>query len=99
MLYSFVETLSSPELDNVEDEPFNANLAEMALSILFSNDVADLTDNQTVFDIFHSPTDSYAQKLMHLVRFGEFIKSNWCYRFAAHPSFGYGAYNITRNDY
>lgn len=45
MLYSFVETLSSPELDNVEDEPFNANLAEMALSILFSNDVADLTDN------------------------------------------------------
>ena len=45
MLYSFVETLSSPELDNVEDEPFNANLAEMAFSILFSNDVADLTDN------------------------------------------------------
>lgn len=40
-----METLSSPELDIVEDEPFNANLAEMAFSILFSNDVADLTDN------------------------------------------------------
>ena len=45
-------------------------------------------------EITQSKTETFAQKLKHLVRFGEFLDGKWCYRFASHPRFGYWAYNI-----
>lgn len=72
-LESFVETISSPELDigdDVFNEFENANLAKMAFPTLFPDGLGDQTDNATVCDISNSETDSYLQKPKHLVRFG-----------------------------
>ena len=81
-----METVSSPEFDT-GDEPFNDldtdNIATVVFPTLFPDGVDDPTNNATVCDILQSGTDSYAQKLKHLVRFVEFINCKWCYGFAA----------------
>ena len=68
---SFVKTVSSPELD-IEDKRFNefdtAQLAKMDFPTLFPDGLGNPTDNATVCDF--SKSDSYAQKLKQLVRFG-----------------------------
>ena len=81
-----METVSSPEFD-AGDGPFNdldtANITTVVFPILFPDGVDDPTNDVTVCDILQSVTDSYAQKLKHLVRFVEFINGKWCYGFAA----------------
>ena len=69
-------------------------LATMAFPCLFPDGNADPTNNATVYSVADNDTDSFAQKLKHLVKFGEFIDNSWIYRFAAHPRFGYWAYNM-----
>lgn len=71
-----------------------ANLAAMAFPTLFPYGLGNPTDNATVCDISQNETDFCAKNLKHWVRFGEFINGKWCYRFSAHPRFGYWAYNI-----
>ena len=39
-------------------------------------------------------TESVAEKIKHLIKFGEKIDGKWVYRFASHPRFAYWAYNI-----
>ena len=89
---SFVETISSPELD-IGDE-FGTKFSNNGFSTLFPDRLGDPIDNAAVCDISQSETDSYAQKFKHLVRFGGFINGNWCYSFAARSRFGYWAYNV-----
>ena len=87
-----METISSPKMD-IRDGPSNeyntANLAIRDFTSLFPDGLGDPTDNVTVCDISKSETDFYAQKLKHLVRFGDYINDKWYCRFAAHPPFGY----------
>ena len=45
-------------------------------------------------DISKSDTESFAEKIKHLIKFGEKIDGKWSYRFASHPRFGFWAYNI-----
>ena len=82
-----METVSSSEFD-AWDEPFNdldtKNIATVVFPTLFPDGVDGPTNNATVCDILQSVTDSYAQKLKHLVRFVEVINGKWCYSFAAH---------------
>ena len=71
-----------------------ANLAAMAFPTLFPYGLGNPTDNATVCDISQNETGFYAKNLKHWVRFGECVYGKWCYRFSAHPRFGYWAYNI-----
>ena len=64
----------------------------MAFPAPFPDGLGDPTDNATACDI--SQSNSYAQKLKHLVRFSSFVNDKWCYHFAAHPRFGCWANNI-----
>jgi len=45
-------------------------------------------------DISNSETESFAEKIKHLIKFGEKIDNKWVYRFASHPRFAFWAYNI-----
>ena len=67
----------------------------MAFPTIFPDGLGDPTDNKTVFDRFlQIKTDSYAKKLKHFVKFGEFINGKCCYRFASHLRFSYWTNNI-----
>lgn len=69
-------------------------LAAMSFPTLFPDDKGDPTNNATLLNASNSITDAFANKLKHLVKFGEKINGKWVYRFAAHPRFGYWAYNM-----
>ena len=56
--------------------------------------MADPTDRALLRNIADNDAESFALKIEHLIRFGEYIDGKWLYRFASHPRFGYWAYNI-----
>ena len=56
--------------------------------------LADPTSQATVRNISNNDTESFAQKIKHLIRFAEHVNGKWVYRFASHPRFAYWAYNI-----
>ena len=87
----------NPEM-KIGDEPINEfctqYLATLAFPCLFPDGLGDPTNNGVPRQISDKENDSFAKKLKHLIRFGEYINGKWQYRFAAHPRFGYWAYNM-----
>ena len=69
-------------------------LASMAFPTLFPDGKGDPTNNAVVSDISNNSTQSFADKLKHLIKFAQYIDGKWIYRFASHPRFAYWAYNI-----
>jgi len=69
-------------------------LAAMSFPTLFPDDKGDPTNNATLLNTSDSVTDAFANKLKHLMKFGEKKNGKWVYRFASHPRFGYWAYNM-----
>ena len=82
----------------IGDYPFNEvrteYLATMSFPTLFPDGIADPTSQATVRNISNNDTESFAQKIKHLIRFAEHVNGKWVYRFASHPRFAYWAYNI-----
>ena len=82
-------------MDVGHDDPFNefstSCLATLAFPTLFPDSKGDPTNNTIQRQISHSETDSFSQKLKHLIKFGEQKNGKWFYRFAKHPRFGYWA--------
>ena len=74
---------------------FNTNyLATMAFPTLFPDGTADPTNCAIVRNIASSETEAFAEKVKHLIKFGEQVNGKWIYRFACHPRFAFWAYNI-----
>ena len=69
-------------------------LCTLAFPSLFPYGQGDPTNNETICDISSKETERFAQKLHHLIKYGEFINGKWVYRIVSHPKFGYWAYNI-----
>lgn len=69
-------------------------LAAMSFPTLFPDGKGDPTNNATLLNTSDSVTDAFANKLKHLMKFGEKKNGKWVYRFASHPRFGYWAYNM-----
>lgn len=94
------EFLKQPETHNwtIGSEPlseFNVQfLASMAFPTLFPDGKGDLTNIAVVSDISNNSTQSFAERLKHLITFAEYIDGKWIYRFASHPRFAYWAYNM-----
>ena len=63
-------------------------LATMAFPTLFPDGKGDPTNSATKRDA------TLAEKIKHLVKFGEKNGGKWHYRFAAHPRFAYWAFNM-----
>ena len=88
----------SPNLLEIGTDPFNEFstpcLATLAFPTLFPDVKGDPTNNANQRQISESDTESFAQKLKHLIKFGERENGKWNYRFASHPRFGYWAYNM-----
>ena len=63
-------------------------LATMAFPTLFPDAKEDPTNESLLRDV------SFAERIKHLIRYGEFIDSKWVYRFANHPRFSYWALNM-----
>ena len=82
----------------IGDYPFNEfrteYLATMSFPTLFPDGIADPTSQATVRNISNNDTESFAQKIKHLIRFAEHVNGKWVYRLASHPRFAYWAYNI-----
>ena len=89
---------SAVELDFVGESPLNEFstefLATMAFPTLFPDGKGDPTNSAIVRDISNSEVESFALKIKHLLKFGEFNNGVWNYRFTAHPRFCYWAFNI-----
>ena len=68
--------------------------SSMAFPTLFPDGKGDPTNNAIVSDISNNSTQSFADKLKHLIKFAKFIDGKWIYRFASHPRFAYWAYNM-----
>ena len=69
-------------------------LASLAFPTLFPDGKGDPTNSAVVSDISSNETQSFAEKLKHLIKFAEHKDGQWVYRFASHPRFAYWAYNI-----
>ncbi len=83
------------EIGNEPLSEFNVPfLASMAFPTLFPDGKGDPTNNAIVLDTGKSPTEAFANKLKHLIKFAEKCNNKWVYRFAAHPRFAYWAFNI-----
>ena len=82
----------------VGSEPLNEfsvqYLAAMSFPTLFPDGKGDPTNNAILLDTSDSVTEAFANKLKHLIKFGEKINDKWVYRFASHPRFAYWAYNM-----
>ena len=94
---TFNNSMEPHELE-LEDESFNefntAFLASLAFPCLFPDTKGDLTSRAMLRDISDSDTDSFSQKLKHLIKFAEYRNKKWFYRFSSHPRFAYWAYII-----
>ena len=62
--------------------------------LFFPDGKGDPTYSAVVSDISNNETQSFAEKLKHLIKFVEQKDGQWVYRFASHPRFAYWAYNI-----
>ena len=69
-------------------------IATMAFPTLFSDGKGDPTSFSLIREIASSDTESFAQKLKHLLKFGELINGKWHFRFAAQPRFALWTFNI-----
>ena len=69
-------------------------LQQCHFQLFFPDGIADPTSQATVRNISNNDTESFAQKIKHLIRFAEHVNGKWVYRFASHPRFAYWAYNI-----
>ena len=94
------EFLKPPEKYNwnIGKEPLSEfscqYLASMAFPTLFPDGKGDPTNDAVLSDASNNATQSFAEKLKHLIKFSEKINGKWVYRFASHPRFAYWAYNI-----
>ena len=66
----------------------------MVFPTLFPDGKGGPTNSALLSDSSNNTTQSYAAKLKHIFKFSENIDGKWVYRFASHPRFAYGAYNI-----
>ena len=66
----------------------------MSFPTIFLDGRGDPTNHATTSTITENETESFAQKIKHLIRFAEKIDGSWTYKFAAHPRFAYWSYNI-----
>jgi len=64
-------------------------LASLAFPTLFPDTKGDPTNLALLREIAKSDTESFAEKLKHLIKLGEIEKGKWFYRFAAHPRFSF----------
>ena len=69
-------------------------LPSMAFPTLFPDGKGDPTNFSTRRLISKSDTECFSEKIKHLIKFAEFIEGKWIFRFAAHPRFGFWAYNM-----
>ena len=76
----------------IESEPLNeyqiSHLATMAFPTLFPDGKGDPTNQSILRNV------PLQERIKHLLKFAEFIDSNWVYRFANHPRFSYWAFNM-----
>ena len=76
----------------VDNEPINEYLtlflATMAFPTLFPDGRGDPTNPSLYQDV------TLADRIKHLLKFGEKNDSKWIYRFASHPRFAYWALNM-----
>ena len=76
----------------VDNEPLNEYLtpflATLAFPTLFPDGKGDPTNPSLHRDV------PLAERVKHLLRFGENIDGKWLYRFASHPRFAYWALNM-----
>ena len=68
-------------------------LASLAFPSLFPDTKGDPTNLSLQREIASSETQSFSEKIKHLIKFAE-QKGNLYYRFAAHPRFAFWAYNM-----
>ena len=69
-------------------------LASLCFPTLFPDTKGDPTNSCLLREISNSETESCAEKIKHLIKFGEKHDGKWLYRFASHPRFAFWAYNI-----
>ena len=86
------------ELNLVGEHPINEfrvqNLATLAFPTLFPDGKGDPTCLSNLREISSNELESFALKLVHLLKYGEMKDGKWHYRFASHPRFAYWAYNM-----
>ena len=88
---------SENELDigNVPVNEYNTPyLASLAFPTLFPDTKGDPTNPAIMREVAKSDTESFSEKLKHLVKFGEVKGGKWNYRFAAHPRFSFWGFNM-----
>ena len=66
----------------------------MSFPTLSPDGKGDPTNSAILIDSSGSITEAFANKLKHLMKFGEKIDGKWVYRFQSHPRFRYWAYNM-----
>ncbi|XP_066914869.1 uncharacterized protein [Clytia hemisphaerica] len=70
-------------------------LASLAFPTLFPDTKGDPTNPAIIREIAKSETESFAEKLKHLIKFAEIDdKGKWFYRFASHPRFSFWGFNM-----
>ena len=69
-------------------------LATIAFPTLFPDGKVDPTNSAIIRNISKSELESFALKIIHLLKFGEIKNGVRNYRFTAHPRFCYWAFNI-----
>ena len=69
-------------------------LASLAFPTLFPDAKGDPTNTALQRDIASNDTESFAKKVKHLIKYGDFKNGQPYYRFAAHPRFAYWAFNM-----
>ena len=62
-------------------------LASVAFPTHFPDVEGDPTNNAIVSDISNT-TESFAERLKHLIKFAEYMDVKWIYRFASHLTIG-----------
>ncbi|XP_066921730.1 uncharacterized protein [Clytia hemisphaerica] len=92
------DSILNPESVKIGNEPLNEftteYLATLAFPTLFPDGKGDPTNSSIRRSIAKSDTESFSEKIKHLIKFAEMIDGKWVYRFAAHPRFGFWAYNM-----
>ena len=92
------DSIMNSESVKIGSEPLNEftteYLATLSFPTLFPDGKGDPTNSSIRKTIAKSDTESFSEKIKHLIKFSEYIDGKWVYRFAAHPRFGFWAYNM-----
>ena len=92
---SFLQEVLSPQTHELTlgSDPLNEFNTEYPSSLcfpaLFPDTKGDPTNSCLLRNISKSATESFAEKIKDLIKFGEQIDGKWVYRFASHPRFAY----------